>query len=96
MPGEIRMQWWMDIIKNTAIPSGDPVANALQQVIVEYLSINGGVLIKEDNFGYLFYFSEEPSDNNYKWIINNFVKLEKYYHEEDSRFVKWLKSHFPN
>ncbi|GAG19537.1 unnamed protein product, partial [marine sediment metagenome] len=25
MPGEIRIQWWMDIIKNTATPSGDPV-----------------------------------------------------------------------
>ncbi len=37
MPGEIRIQWWMDVIKNTAAPPGDPVANALRDVIVKYL-----------------------------------------------------------
>ncbi len=36
MPGEIRIQWWIDVIKNTAAHCGDPVANALQEVIVEY------------------------------------------------------------
>ncbi|MCP4182017.1 MAG: squalene/phytoene synthase family protein, partial [Hyphomicrobiales bacterium] len=36
MPGEIRNQWWVDIVTNTATLSGDPLARALQDVIVKY------------------------------------------------------------
>lgn len=36
MPGEIRIQWWMDVIGNSAARSGDPIAFALQEVITEY------------------------------------------------------------
>ncbi len=36
MPGEIRNQWWVDIVTNTATLSGDPLARALQEIIVKY------------------------------------------------------------
>jgi phytoene synthase len=36
MPGEIRIQWWLDIVTNTATLSGDPLARALQEVIIKY------------------------------------------------------------
>jgi len=36
MPGEIRIQWWLDNITQKTPLSGDPLARALQELIVKY------------------------------------------------------------